>query len=219
MPYLVRSACLIGYVDLARSVDLDPLLLLKDAGLDRDCLADPERKISVDAVRRLLNLSASAAHMDDFGLRLAEGRPLSFFGPVGLALRDATTLREALDAASRYLPLHREGVVMSLEKMGDTAIYRMMVLGGQSSPPRQSVEVGIGVWHRIIRQLLDDEQIRRPVWFSHSAPADMTAHQKYIRPLGRVRARLYRHPIRGSRSRHTIARSRSVDGAAREAVS
>src|SRR5271168_1406903 len=176
MPYLVRSACLTGYVALARSVGLDPFLLLKEAGLDSDCLSDPERKISVDAFRRLLNLSASAAGIVDFGLRLAETRPLSFLGPLSLAVRDAATLREALDTASRYLPLHRGGVMLSLEKMGDAAIYKIMVLGGPSSHSRQSVEAGVVVWDRIIRQLLGGAQRPHQVWFSHSAPADMTAH-------------------------------------------
>src|SRR5271155_513654 len=182
MPYLVRSACLTGYVDLSRSVGLDPFLLLKEAGLDRDCLFHPERKISVDAVRRLLNLSASAARLDDFGLRLAEARPLSFLGPLSLAVRDAATLREALESASRYLPLHREGVVLSLEKIGDAAIFKLEALDGRSSHPRQSVEVGVGVFHRIIRQLLGDAWRPRPVWFSHSAPVDRTTYLRMFGP-------------------------------------
>ena len=120
--------------------------------------------------------------MVDFGLGLAETRPLSFLGPLSLAIRDAGTLREALDTASRYLPLHRDGVVLSLEKMDDAAIYKMVVLASRSSHPRQSVEAGVGVWHRIIRQLLGGAQRTHTVWFSHSAPADMTAHQRMFGP-------------------------------------
>ena len=176
MPYLIRSACLTGYVELARSVSLDPFLLFKDAGLDRSCLLDPESKISVDAVRRLWDLSARAARMDDFGLRLAGVRPLSFLGPLSLAVRDAATLRGALEAASRYLPLHHEAVTVSLEKMGGDAIFKLEVLGGERSSPRQSTEMGVGATHRLIRRLLGDAWKPRPVWFSHSAPAEMTTH-------------------------------------------
>jgi len=43
-----------------------------------------------------------------------------------------------VEFASRYLPLHREGAILSLERMGDAAIFKLDVLGGQGSPARQS---------------------------------------------------------------------------------
>jgi AraC-like DNA-binding protein len=182
MPYLVRSACLTGYAELARSLGLDPFLLLKEAGLDGDCLFHPDSKISVDGVRRLWEVSARAARIDDFGLRLAGARPLSFLGPISLAMRDAATLREALESARRYLPLHHEAAVLSLEEMGDVAICKLEVLGGQGSPARQSIEMGLGAAHHIIRQLLGGSWRPRPVWFSHSAPANMTTHHNIFGP-------------------------------------
>jgi AraC-like DNA-binding protein len=182
MPYLVRSACLTGYVGLARSLDLDPFALLKEVGLDRDCLIDPERKIPVDAVRRLLHMSGIVAGLDDFGLRLVGARPSSFLGPLALAVRDAATLRQALETVCRFLPLHREGAVLSLEKLGDGAIFRLEAIGGGGSPARQSVESGVGTLHRVMRQLLGDAWRPRPVWFSHSAPAILTAHLNMFGP-------------------------------------
>ena len=177
MPYLIRSACLSGFAAVVRSVGLDPVLLLKEAGLDRSCLFNPESRISVAAVRRLWDLSAKAARVDDFGLRMAGARPLSFLGPVNLAMRDAATLREALEAASRYLPLHHQGVTLSLKEMGDIALWKLEVLGGQGSPTRYSAQVGVGVMHRVIRQLLGGAWRPRPVWFSHSAPASMSTYR------------------------------------------
>jgi hypothetical protein len=100
MPLLVRSACLTGYVELAHSLGLDPFRLLREVGLDRACLFDPERKISVDAAHRLWEMSARAARIENFGLRLAETRRLSNLGPLALGTRDAATLREALETAS-----------------------------------------------------------------------------------------------------------------------
>ncbi len=176
MPYLVRSACLMGYVDLASRLGLEPLALLKEARLDRDCLVDPERKIPVEAVRQLLNLSGSAAGVDDFGLRLVGARPSSFLGPLALAVRDAATLRQALEAVCRYLPLHREGVFLTLETLGDEAVFKLSAISGGGPPARQSVESGLGTFHRLIRQFLGDGWRPRPVWFSHSAPPNISTH-------------------------------------------
>lgn len=182
MSYLVRSACLIGYAGVAGSLNLDPFALLRDAGLDRDCLVDPERKIPVAAVRRLLTTSTMAAQVEDFGLRMVGARPLSFLGSLTLSIRDAATLRTALQSVSRYLPLHHEGVILTLEDLGDGAICKLEVMGCQPVPARQSLEVAVGVAHRIIRQLLGDAWRPRPVWFSHSAPANMATHLKAFGP-------------------------------------
>jgi hypothetical protein len=108
--------------------------------------------------------------------------------------------------------------VLSLEKMGDATIYKMVVLGGQSSYSRQSVEAGVVMWDRIVRQLVGGAQKPHPVWFSHSAPADMTNYLRMFGPwveFGRDCTGI----LLDARSRRSIARSRSVDGAACEAVS
>ncbi|HYB44013.1 MAG TPA: hypothetical protein VEL75_19695, partial [Candidatus Methylomirabilis sp.] len=65
MPKLVRSACLMNYVEVARSVGLDPYRQLKAAGLSRACLAGPDTMIRASAVGRLLEASAQAAGVED----------------------------------------------------------------------------------------------------------------------------------------------------------
>ena len=59
MPRLIRSACLTGYVEVAHRFGLDPFYLLKEAGLGRACLLDPDIKISIDQCHWLLEASAS----------------------------------------------------------------------------------------------------------------------------------------------------------------
>ena len=88
MPKLIRSACLTNYVEVARSIGLDPYRQLKAAGLSRACLADPDTMIRASAVGRLLEASAHAAGVEDFGLRMAETRRLSILGPIGLLLQE-----------------------------------------------------------------------------------------------------------------------------------
>lgn len=179
MPLLVRSACLTGYAELAHSLGLDPFRLLREVGLDRACLFDPERKISVDVAHRLFEISATAARIENFGLRLAEARHLSNLGPLALATRDAATLREALETAIRYLPLHNEAMLELLVAMGDVVMLKMEIVG---SPGRQAIELAVGVAHRSIRQLSGSNWRSQRVWFSHSAPADMTSHLRMFGP-------------------------------------
>jgi AraC-like DNA-binding protein len=182
MPLLIRSACLTGYVELARSFGLDPFRLLREVGLDRSCLFDPETKISVDAANRLLEISASAARIEDFGLRLAESRRGSNLGPVALGARDAATLREALETAIRYLPLHNEAMIVSLVAMGDLVILKSEIVGDAGSQGRQANELAVGVAHRLIRQMSGETWRSRPVWFAHGAPMNMATHLRMFGP-------------------------------------
>jgi hypothetical protein len=154
MPFLVRSACLTGYAELAHSVGLDPFRLLGEVGLDRACLFDPETKIPADAINRLLEISTRAARIEDFGLRLAETRRASNLGPVALAARDAATLRDALETAIRYLPLHNEAMFVSLVVAGDVVILKSELVTDTGSPGRQATELAVGVMHGFIERRL-----------------------------------------------------------------
>ena len=73
----IRSASLVDYVEVARSVGLDPYKMLEGVGLPRSCLRNPDLRISAGAVAELLEASAAAARVEDFALRLARRRELA----------------------------------------------------------------------------------------------------------------------------------------------
>src|SRR4051812_22493454 len=80
MPMLLRAAALTGYAALAREFGLDPLRLVAAVGLPARVLTDPELHVAAGRVGRLLELSATAAGRDDFGLRLGAMRDPSNLG-------------------------------------------------------------------------------------------------------------------------------------------
>ncbi len=84
--HLVRSAALTHYDEVARSVGLDPVRMLAGVGIPRECLFNPDLKVSVDAVYRLLEASAAKSGVDDFGLRLAQ--PGAGFLPTMITVRE-----------------------------------------------------------------------------------------------------------------------------------
>ena len=182
MPRLIRSACLTGYVEVARALDLDPFSLIKQVGLDRACLLDPDLMIPTDRVNRLLEMSARAARAEDFGLRMAETRQISNLGPVALAARDAPTMRDALQAASRFLALHNEALVLSLEPQGEVVVAKFDLVADLGASDRQAMELLVGVTHRFMRELSGGAWRSCPVWFSHGPPAEMSRHLRIFGP-------------------------------------
>jgi len=182
MPRLIRSACLTGYVEVAHRFGLDPFFLLKEASLDRSCLLDPDIKISIDQCHWLLEASASEARVEDFGLRMSENRRLSNLGPLALATRDASSLREMVHAVARYLRLHTDVFVLFFEESDDLAIIKAELIGSRLSSARQLIEMAVGVTYRTMGQLLGSPTNNWLVWLSHSAPKDMTTHLRVFGP-------------------------------------
>lgn len=183
MTDFIRSACLTSFPEIARSVGLDPLRLLDAVGIDRRCLDDPEIKLSAAALGRLLEASARAARIEDFGLRLAETRTLSILGPVGLLVGEEPTVRAALQSLLRYIPLHNESLYLRLEERDGMAIASVEIRARRPVPIRQGTELTVGVFYRILRQLVGPHW-RPLVCFAHDAPRRRDVHRRLF--AGRV---------------------------------
>ena len=180
MADLIRAACLTHYAEVARSVGIDPSKMMKSVGLPARGLADPDTKIPSGGVRRLLEASASAAGIDDFGLRLAERGGLSNVGPVALVVREQATVGAALEALGRYIHIHNESVRLRIERHGDiVAIMPVLLLGGPV-PARQSVELLVGVAYRILGALLGSGWRPLDVHFAHPAPRNRATYRRFF---------------------------------------
>lgn len=178
MPLLIRSACLTGFADLVRSSGLDPVRLLQAVGIDRVCLVNPDIKIRHDAIAALLEDPVVTARIPDLGLRLAEDRRLTNMGPVALAIRNASTVREAMLINIRYLPLHNEAVMLSLETTAEVTVLKTDIMAETHLPGRQCIELAVAVRYRLIREISGARWRPPLVWFSHSAPKNLTTHHR-----------------------------------------
>jgi AraC-like DNA-binding protein len=177
MTDLIRSACLTSFPEIASSLGLQPARLLQACGIDRRCLDDPDVKLPAGALGRLLEVSAGAAGIEDFGLRLAETRTLSVLGPVGLLLREERTVRDALNSLMRYIRLHNEALHIRLEEEEGEATISLEVHVDRPQVVRQGVELAVGVLHRVLRSLLGSGW-RPLVCFSHEAPRRRDTHRR-----------------------------------------
>ncbi|HEY6982613.1 AraC family transcriptional regulator [Reyranella sp.] len=177
MTDLIRSACLSSYREVARSVGLPPLKMLAAVGIDSRCLDDPDIKMPTGALGRLLEASARAAKVEDFGLRLAETRSLAVLGPVGLLVCQEPTVREAMVALARYIRVHNEAMLIRMEELGDDAIVSVELHLTRPAPVRQGIELAVGVLYRVLRSLLGADW-RPLVQFTHDAPADRRTHRR-----------------------------------------
>jgi AraC-like DNA-binding protein len=177
MKGLVRSASLTNYAEIARSLNVEPLQQMRLVGLEPRCLLQPDLKISIEAVARLLDSSARAAGVEDFGLRMAESRKASNLGPLALLWREPT-LRAALKTLQEFLYLHNQGLVLDIEENGGVVVLRFELVTVSHLLVRQSVELAVAVAHRMLKALLGDHWHPSAVCFRHCAALDDCRHQR-----------------------------------------
>lgn len=182
MSRLVRSASLSRYTEVARSVGLDPLRILAEVGLPRTCLDAGDNLVSANAVCRLLEMSAADSDAEDFGLRMGEGRQLSVLGPLGMAVRDSPTLRDALGAMVRYITLHSEALFLGVEEREGALVIRVSLIVEHAGSTRQADEMVVVSLYRMLQELIGPGWRARRICLSHEAPRNLASH---LRVFGR----------------------------------
>lgn len=175
---LVRSAVLSNFVEVAISVGLDPYPLVIRAGLSTDCLTERDLWVPVRSVRQLLEDAAAQSGIDSFGLRMAESRRLSVFGELGMAVRDAPTLRHLLGFLFEHMARHNESLRVHMENQGTTTLIRWDSLDQRQGAISQSVELTLGTAARIIRIHQNDDRHPIRACFVHKRRRDTTIHHR-----------------------------------------
>jgi AraC-like DNA-binding protein len=175
---LHRSACLTNYVEVAQALRVSPLEQLRRVRLNPACLTNPDTRIPASALFRLLENSAQAAGIDNFGLRMAEGRKLSNLGPLAVVLRSQPTMRKALEAMRNYCHLQAEEVTLLVEENEGVLCIREELTPDGAEPLRQATEMSIGVLYRALRVLLGDQWQPTVVCFRHPPPRDASVHRR-----------------------------------------
>jgi AraC-like DNA-binding protein len=200
---LIRSACLTHYPEIARSVGLDPVEMVRKVRLPLACLDDQNMRIAVTSVRRLLELSAAESGVEDFALRIAKQGSLGTLGPVGLVIREQATVRAALEALARFIHIHDEAMRLDIGYGADLVTVSFLLRGAT----RQSTELAVGRVHTIIRLLFGSEWRPVEVCFMHAPPRQRRHHRQFFgcnvtfnaeRDAIRLAASDLDHPIRSA---------------------
>jgi AraC-like DNA-binding protein len=172
----VRAASLTNYAGVARFVGLDPLKMLRRAGIDPEALADPDRQISRMATARLLDDSARESGCESFGLLMAECRTLPDFGALSLLMMHQETARGVVEVLVDYQGLLSGAHAVDLEERDGTAIIRTEIAGRIGS--RQAIDLMMGTVCRAISEVVSGRWHPESVHFIRPAPPDLSIHRR-----------------------------------------
>ncbi len=181
MPSLVRAATLTSYLDVTRLLRINPVTLLRQAGLSRALIALPDQMIPANAVVKLLESTADASGCQTIGLQMAQSRSIADFGAISLVIAHQPTLRDALQIMIDYRHLLNETLMLLIEESGDQVIIREEIAIGEGLAARQASELALAILFRLCEAVLGPHWQPQSAHFIHDAPAELDLHRRTFR--------------------------------------
>ena len=183
MVNFIRAAALKGFCTLVRDAGLDPESLCRAVGIPASALTHPDERIRIDSLSRLLDLAARQTGIEDFALRMAQKRRPSTWGAVGLLIARQKTVGDAVQAATRYIAGHSDGILVRSEAYDEEVVIWIDVEGGEDSirfDPAQRNELVVGSAVQMMRRLLQREWNPPGIGFTHAARGNLDRYRPYF---------------------------------------
>jgi AraC-like DNA-binding protein len=180
MAELVRVAALTGYFTTMLSFRQDPLPVLREVGLSKAMLANPEQMLPARAAMRLLERSAEITGCSTLGLRMAEGRTIADLGATSLLIAHQPTLRAVIQAVAENRNRINSTLILHMDELEDVAILRDDFSLKVPEPSRQACDLVVGVLVRLCQTVLGSAWSPVLACFTHEAPptSEMPIYQR-----------------------------------------
>ena len=163
-----------------RALGHDPGPLLNAAGIDPAQLSDPDVRVPMRAVLRLVDGAVAHTGDDNLGLHLAEHAELGSSDVHFYAMVASRTLGEAYARLCRYQRLIHDTSRIELETDSGRAMLRH-VMAGHLAAPRHSAEFLLAIWVRAGRLITGIDWVPLDVHFMHAAPVNLGDHAAFFR--------------------------------------
>lgn len=144
----MRAVTLSGYVEVANSVGLDGLRMLRQGGISLESLEDPENRLPAAAVVRLLERSAEESGCESIGLLMAERRTFASLGPISLLLERLPNPRAVVRACMVFQRHLNDVVTIGLEEVEDTCLIKLDLWPGYWGA--QMLDLLIGTAYQVL---------------------------------------------------------------------
>ena len=205
---LVRSAGIGGFRSVVAELGGDAEGFADRAGLPLEALDASDVLVTDVAIALALELAADELDCPDLGLRVGNRQELGLLGPLGLAVRHAATLADALDKLTAYLFVHAPG--LGLRVVADPHAARGVVgvqyeVGSGRPYSPQGTAMVLGFMHRAALDLAGGPYGLRTLDLPF-APHDVAAYERHFgvpvrsgRPtaLARIASSLAAAPLPG----------------------
>ncbi len=159
----------------------DPEAVLAEVGCDLKLFANAENRISLAAHNRVVMHCATRTGCAHFGLLVGQQDGLHSFGLVGLLVRYAHDVREALNSFMRYFHLHAQGASVGLVVDDHSAMLTWQITDPGIDAVDHVSDGAVAVLYNIMRELCGPNWRPTEAWFAHRMPADVGPFRRFFR--------------------------------------
>ena len=175
---MISVAATKGLIDAIARQGGSPDPILRECGLERSNLTNPEGFISVAKWAQLLEQTARATNDDFFGLHFGENFNPKNIGPVIYVVLNSPTIGAAIENVERYLKLHNEAIKWFTNIEGERACvgYELAELGIET--PRQYQEASMVITLNTVRLMAGSHWAPQEIHFTHESPQQIAEHTR-----------------------------------------
>ena len=126
----------------------------------------------------LLNKCAEVTGRSDFGIMLTKHQDVKILGALGLAIREAPTIRVAMENLRDFMHVHMHGLKVSLSEEKNHALFSYRVTLPFAPDYRQQIDLAMGLGIRFFRRFIDSAWAPQMVYVEYQKERGSTALEK-----------------------------------------
>jgi AraC-like DNA-binding protein len=173
---MISLAAAAGLTGAIRAAGGDPARIARTVALDPALFTRLDGSIPCSDFARLLDEAARATGDDCFGLHFGERYQPKQIGALAYVVLNSPSIRSGFENAVRYLRVHNEAAVTSLDVEPARAFLRFALRGVPVEIARQQSEYALVVALSTIRLMAGSRWAPLEVQFAHPAPRDAAEH-------------------------------------------
>ncbi|WP_267874486.1 AraC family transcriptional regulator ligand-binding domain-containing protein [Duganella fentianensis] len=167
-----------------RELGCDPEPLMRRYHIDPALLGQEDAWVSLRAATHLMEASAEATGLGDFGLRLSAYQSIEVLGPLAIVIRNAPTVREALNDVIRYLFVQSPGIIVSVDERNspikDTVAVSVEVRIPGPTVTRQNSDLCLADAHNFLRLFAGANYELCAVSLSHQPIVSRAVYERFF---------------------------------------
>ena len=176
----LRVGPLIEIPQILRERGIDPVEVIRSAGLEMALLDDPENMISFVAMGRLMKRCAARTQCPHFGLLIGQRAGPSSLGIIGHLSQQMPKVGSALRSIILHLPIHDRGAAPLLSVEPDVAMLSYLIYQQGVEGSNQIYDGAIAITFNILRALCGPTWYPTEVLFSHRQPSDTKPYRQFF---------------------------------------
>lgn len=148
------------------------------ASVDLQQFQDPENRMPIDEIGRLLEVCVALTNCPAFGLLVGQRFSLTNLGPLGQQLRNAATVGSALHTLLKYLYLYDRGAALILLTKDQSSVTLGYSMYRHGTPGvTYALDAVMAIAYRILRELCGPTWKPLRVQFAYKQPGEITKHR------------------------------------------